>query len=204
LPGSGASYVITTAVRLTGVLYATALEAALGDVVERHESLRTVFPERGGVPRQLILEASAARPRLERRALSEGALAAALGEAARRGVGLGSEPPVGGDLFWRGGGEDGLLVAVHHLPNDGWALAPLWRDLARAYAGRLAGRGAEFLPLPVQYADYTLWQHDVLGSESDPESAISRQLSYWSAALAGLPDQLELPSARARPAVSSH
>src|SRR6185436_3927799 len=71
-------------------------------------------------------------------------------------------------------------------------------------AARRAGRPARLPALPVQYADYTLWQHDVLGEEADGASALARQLSYWSERLAGLPDQLELPADRPRPAVASH
>src|SRR5262249_54034011 len=88
--------------------------------------------------------------------------------------------------------------------GDGWSLAPLARDLSASYAARCAGRGAELLPLSVQYADYTLWQRGVLGEESDAGSALGRALSFWRERLAGLPEQIGLPFDRGRPAVSSY
>ena len=97
-----------------------------------------------------------------------------------------------------------LLLLLHHIAGDGWSLAPLARDLARAYGARRNGRAPDLPALPVQYADYTLWQHEVLGEESDPQSAISRQLAFWTSALKDLPDQIDLPSDRPRPAVSSY
>ena len=97
-----------------------------------------------------------------------------------------------------------LLLLVHHIAGDGWSLAPLARDLARAYAARRDGRAPDLPALPVQYADYTLWQHEVLGEESDPHSAIARQLAFWTETLKELPDQIDLPSDRPRPAVSSY
>ena len=75
--------------------------------------------------------------------------------------------------------EHVLLLVLHHIAADGWSLAPLARDLGRCYAARRSGQAAELAALPVQYADYTLWQHRVLGSESDADSAIARQLSFW-------------------------
>ena len=81
--------------------------------------------------------------------------------------------------------EHVLLVLLHHIAGDGWSLAPLWRDLSAFYRARRAGVAAELAALPVQYADYTLWQHQVLGQESDPGSAMARQLSYWSQRLQG-------------------
>src|SRR5438105_1863392 len=78
------------------------------------------------------------------------------------------------------------------------------RDVARCYGARRAGEAAGLAPLAVQYADYTLWQQEVLGSESEEGSAISRQLWFWREHLEGLPEQIELPSDRARPAVASH
>ena len=100
--------------------------------------------------------------------------------------------------------EHVLLLLLHHIAGDGWSLAPLVRDLGRAYEARLAGGAPAWPALPVQYADYTLWQHAVLGSEEDDESAIARQLAFWTDALKELPDQIDLPSDRARPAVASH
>ncbi|MFY9735644.1 MAG: amino acid adenylation domain-containing protein, partial [Rhodoplanes sp.] len=208
LEGPSATYTIPLAVRLTGELDAAALEAALGDLVERHESLRTVFPDTLGVPRQLILEGPAARPRLSRAAVSEAELSAALVGAARQGFDLSCEPPLRAHLFALGAGEHVLLLLLHHIAGDGWSKAPLARDLAGAYAARLAGTvpaGASALPpLPVQYADYTLWQHEVLGEESDPQSAIVRQLAFWTDTLKDLPEAIALPADRPRPKVASY
>ena len=204
LEGAGATYTIPLAVRLTGTLDRDALEAALADVVERHESLRTVFPDRLGVPRQQILEPSAARPRLAVAAVSEADLADALAAAAEQGFDLAVEPPLRAHLLVLGESEQVLLLLLHHIAGDGWSLAPLMRDLGRAYAARREGHAPELPALPVQYADYTLWQREVLGDEADPASAISRQLAFWTETLADLPDALDLPSDRPRPAVSSY
>ncbi|HXK18601.1 MAG TPA: condensation domain-containing protein, partial [Polyangiaceae bacterium] len=199
-----ATYTIPLALRVTGRLDVTALEAALGDLVERHESLRTVFPERLGVPRQLILAAGAARPRLAVSEVREAELGAALSAAAGRGFDLASEPPLRAQLFALGADQHVLLLQLHHVAADGWSMAPLARDLGSAYAARCAGVAPSWGSLPVQYADYTLWQHAVLGAESDPQSAIAGQLAFWGAALEELPEQIELPSDRARPAVASY
>ena len=204
LEGPSATYTIPLAVRLTGTLDRQALEAALGDIVERHESLRTIFPDTHGVPRQLILDASAARPRLAVTEVNATALPQALTNAAQRGFDLASEPPLRVHLFALGAEEHVLLLLLHHIAGDGWSLAPLARDLARCYEARRNGRTPELAALPVQYADYTLWQHEVLGAEEDKESAIARQLAFWTGALKDLPDQVELPSDRPRPAVASH
>ncbi|HEX9571575.1 MAG TPA: condensation domain-containing protein, partial [Burkholderiales bacterium] len=204
LEGRGATYALPLAVRLSGALDRAALEAALWDVVARHESLRTIFPDTLGVPRQLILEAGAARPRLAVAAVSEGELSAALAAAARQGFDLSREPPVRGHLFVLGSDEHVLLLVLHHIAADGWSLAPLARDLGRCYGARVRGQAPELPALPVQYADYTLWQRAVLGEESDGESAIARQLGYWRGRLAGLPEQIDLPSDRPRPAVASY
>ena len=204
LEGASATYTIPLALRVRGELDRAALEAALGDLVERHESLRTIFPDTLGVPRQVILDAGAARPRLAVTAVDETSLAGALSAAARTGFDLAREPPLRVHLFALGAGEHVVLLLLHHIAGDGWSLAPLLRDLGRFYEARCRGEAAAVAALPVQYADYTLWQHAVLGSEEDGESAIARQLSFWTGQLAGLPDQLDLPLDRARPAVSSY
>ncbi|HJX22679.1 MAG TPA: amino acid adenylation domain-containing protein, partial [Steroidobacteraceae bacterium] len=204
LEGASATYTIPLVLRVRGVLDRSALEAALGDLVERHESLRTVFPDTLGVPRQLILDAGAARPRLAVTAVSEAGLAGALAAAARTGFDLAREPPLRVHLFALGESEHVVVLLLHHIAGDGWSLAPLLRDLGRFYEARCRGQAAAVAALPVQYADYTLWQHAVLGSEDDGESAIARQLSFWTSQLEGLPDQIDLPLDRARPAVSSY
>ena len=213
---AGGTYTIPFAVRLTGELDRAALEGALNDVVGRHESLRTLFPERVGVPRQEILEPSAVRLELAVETASEAALPSALSAASRRGFDLASEPPLRARLYvledgaagdraaGAGPAEHVLLLLLHHIAGDGWSLSPLWRDLAGFYAARLQGGTAQLPALPVQYADYTLWQRDVLGDEADASSALARQLAYWSERLQGLPDQIDLPSDRSRPAVASH
>src|SRR6185312_3838464 len=138
------TYNITLGLRLSGRLDRVALAAALADLVERHESLRTVFPESAGVPCQLVLAPSAARPDLAVRAVTEATLPDALAAAATYGFDLTREPPVRATLF---------------------AL-----DLAAAYAARRRGTPPDWAKLPVQYADYTLWQRALLGSAEDSDS----------------------------------
>ena len=199
-----ATYVIPLAVRLKGELDRAALLGALQDVVERHESLRTIFPERHGVPRQEILPTSGVRVGLAIERVSAGSVAEALSLSARRGFDLSREVPLRAHLFELSGDEHVLLLVLHHIAGDGWSLGPLGRDLSRFYDARRSGVSAGLEPLSVQYADYTLWQRAVLGEESDGGSAIARQLSFWTQTLRGVPDQIDLPSDRSRPAVSSY
>ena len=181
-----------------------ALEAALCDVIARHESLRTVFPEREGIPHQLILPAQEARLTLAVTRLSEEELGSALARAAGEGFDLCREVPLRAQLFALAEEAHVLLLVLHHIAGDGWSLAPLLSDVARCYDARRDGQAPELAPLPVQYADYTLWQQGALGQESEPASAMARQLGFWREYLAGLPDAIELPTDRPRPPVASH
>src|SRR5262249_60074544 len=107
-------------------------------------------------------------------------------------------------VFALGGGEEGVVLVMPDMGGDGWSLGPLVRDLAGGYGAGVRGSAPDFAPLEVQYADYALWQQGVLGDESDAGSVLSRQLSYWRERLSGLPEQIALPSDRARPAVASY
>ena len=204
LGGAEAAYNIPLALRLAGDLDRDALEAALADVAGRHESLRTVFPDTGGIPRQEVLGGAAGCPVLEKTEVSAAGVAAAVVDAAGRGF------DVSGGLPWRAvllavsASEHVLVLVVHHIAADGWSMGVLARDLGTAYAARREGRAPGWAPLPVQYADYAFWQKDLLGSEEDPGSLLSEQLAYWRAALAGLPPELTLPADRPRPTEASY
>ncbi|WP_346164550.1 condensation domain-containing protein, partial [Streptomyces bangladeshensis] len=167
-------------------------------------SLRTVFPEADGTPYQHIRDGDAARPVVEVVELDATALDAALTRAVAHAFELATEIPLRATLFVLGPDEHVLLLLAHHIASDGWSTDPLAHDLSVAYAARRAGRAPEWEPLPVQYADYTLWQRGLLGEESDPDSLISRQIDHWRTTLAGLPEQLQLPTDRPRPAVAGH
>jgi hypothetical protein len=93
---------------------------------------------------------------------------------------------------------------VHHIAADGWSLAPLVRDLSAAYISRCANRAPGWAEFPLQYVDYTLWQHDRFGDLADSHSPIVAQLSYWHDALAGMPERMELPTDRPYPLVADY
>ncbi|MFJ8313426.1 MULTISPECIES: amino acid adenylation domain-containing protein [unclassified Streptomyces] len=204
LQGRGATYNVPLVLELEGEVDRAALEAALADVTERHESLRTVFPETAGVPRQLVLDGAAARPPLDSSMVAPAELDAAVAAAVRRPFDLGNEIPVRAHLFTTAPGRHVLALTVHHIACDGWSLAPLWQDLATAYAARRSGEVPDAESLPVQYTDYTLWQRQLLGNEDDPGSPAARQIAYWTGALTGLPERTELPLDRPRPQTASH
>ncbi|NBH07361.1 non-ribosomal peptide synthetase, partial [Amycolatopsis sp. SID8362] len=192
-----AGYDVPRALRLRGSLNVAALQAALADVVERHESLRTVFPSHEGEPWQEILTAPSIP--WEFAESTEDSLPDVLAEAAGHVFDLRTELPIRAHLVSVAADDHVLLLVLHHIASDGWSAAPLWRDLATAYAARVDGEAPGWAPLPVQYADYTLWQREVL---DEPE--ITGQLAFWRDTLAGVPEELALPADRVRPAVASH
>ncbi|MGV0804437.1 amino acid adenylation domain-containing protein [Mycolicibacterium setense] len=207
LEGPSPIYNMPTVYRITGGLDIDALGVALADVVERHESLRTVFPAVDGVPRQVVLP-------VEQADLGWQVVDAVgwpverLHDAIRAAVGytfdLSAEIPLRASLFRTGEGEHVLVAVVHHIAGDGWSIGPLVRDIGLAYASRCAGEAPGWAPLPVQYADYTLWQRSYLGDPTDRDSRIAGQLAYWEQALAGLPERLELPTDRPYPPVADY
>jgi non-ribosomal peptide synthetase component F len=209
LEGAGESYCIASCWRLHGSIDADALQAALADLVGRHESLRTVFPEMADGPCQLVVDEELIEPGLERRHLGDAAdpeasLQDALRDAVRFRFDLATQVPLRATLFSLGHNEHVLLLLLHHIAADGESMAPLMADLALAYASRCQGRAPNWTPLAIQYADYTLWQRAMLAEPSDPTSRAGRQLAYWRDTLAGAPELCSIAPDRARPAISSH
>ncbi|MFG2386696.1 amino acid adenylation domain-containing protein [Streptomyces avermitilis] len=204
LEGSNAAYNLPMAARLTGRLDHRALAAAVADVTVRHETLRTVFPETDGIPHQLILPPDQARPDFEVSEVDRDGLAAAIAAIAERDFDLRTDLPLRVRVLTVSPTEHVLVLVLHHVAGDGWSLVPLARDLSGAYSDRCAGRAPEWTELPVQYVDYALWQRDLLGRTDNPDSVVSEQVAYWRQALAGIPDELPLPTDRQRPKTPSY
>ncbi|WP_336081265.1 non-ribosomal peptide synthetase [Nocardia sp. SSK8] len=200
-PGSSA-YNIPVALRLSGPLDTAALTAALDDVLDRHEVLRTVYPEIDGAGHQRVLPTAEAGLDLTSRPIHPTDLRAELARLTTGGFDLCARVPVRAALFQLGTTEHVLAVVVHHIATDGFSLGPLTRDLVTAYSARARGGAPRWQPLPVQYADYTLWQREILGAADDPASLLARQLDFWRTELAGAPTLLELPTDRPRPPVA--
>lgn len=191
LEDSSAAYHIPVAVRLDGELDVDALTAALGDVVSRHEILRTTLPDIDGEPRQEVHDDATVD--LETVDIGAGSLDTELRRRAETPFDLGTDRPLRASLLRLDDREHVLLLVMHHVAADGWSMGPLGRDLAVAYAARCRGDEPDLAPLPVQYADYTLWQREIVGDH------LGDQLAFWTERLAGLPAELDLPTDRPRP-----
>ncbi|MFF7443572.1 amino acid adenylation domain-containing protein [Streptomyces sp. NPDC008122] len=203
LDGPSAAYNMPIVLDLEAAPDRAALAAAVTDVAERHEVLRTVFLAPEDEPYQHVLAPTAVRLRTVECPAEERAERVARFTAET--FDLSRELPLRVALFLSDDGSGATLaVLLHHVAGDGWSLNPLMTDLAHAYAARTEGRAPDREPLPVQYADYTLWQNDLLGGADDPDSVTARGLAHWSAALDGLPAATDLPLDRPRPAVRAH
>ncbi|WP_327143615.1 non-ribosomal peptide synthetase [Nocardia sp. NBC_01327] len=205
LDPESAAYNMLLCLRLTGAVDVSALTAALTDVVGRHEALRTSFPELDGLVCQQISPVDAVIAGLEPEPVEAADFERTMADFGDTGFDLAAAPPIRVRLLRVHNDDDRpdhhvLAVLVHHVIADGLSLGPFARDLATAYTARVRSTSPEWSPLPLQYADYTLWQHAVLGSDSDPESELSRQLGHWSEVLSGLPVESALPPHHPRPA----
>ncbi|MYS09984.1 non-ribosomal peptide synthetase, partial [Streptomyces sp. SID6041] len=198
LEGPSPTYNIPLAVRLTGALDVEALRRALVDVVGRHESLRTSFPSEAGTPHQAIRPLAATDLALPVTPVTEESLPQVLAGLSGTTFDLSTDLPIRADLLELSPEKHVLLVVMHHIASDGWSNGPLLRDLATAYTARGAGAAPDWAPLPVQYADYTLWQRSLLTTDEE------RQAAYWRQQLAELPEEATLPADRPRPAVASY
>ncbi|HEY0019275.1 MAG TPA: amino acid adenylation domain-containing protein [Longimicrobium sp.] len=208
LEGGGAFYNLPLSLRMTGTLDVAALERALGEIVRRHESLRTTFREpgreSGGGPVQVIAPfAGFALAADDLGGLVDDEREA---EVARRAAGFAARPfdLAAGPLFRArllrlADDQHVLLTCMHHAVSDGWSLGVILRELSALYAAYLRGGESPLPELPVQYADFAAWQRAQLRGE-----ALDRQLAWWKAQLAGAPTLLELPTDHPRPAVQTH
>ncbi|WP_425549150.1 amino acid adenylation domain-containing protein, partial [Allokutzneria multivorans] len=194
LEGPSATYNVPIALRLTGPLDHDALRAALGDVVARHESLRTTFPDVDGTPRQQVLSDVVVELPVVVTESPESRVA----EVFRHEFDLATELPIRAELVRASDDEHVLVLVLHHIAGDGWSLRPLADDVATAYTARVEGSAPSWAPLPVQYADYALWQQELLAS------VLPEQLGFWRSTLDGLPERIELPVDRPYPAVASY
>ena len=203
--GGVATYNMPTAFRISGALDVEALGAALDDVLARHESLRTIFPDIDGVPFQEVLPARAGMWRRGGAAvvwLPEHDVAGELVALAGYRFDLSAEIPIRAQIYSVGPERYVVGIVLHHIAFDGWSPAPMVRDVGEAYRARRQGRAPQWAPLAVQYVDYTLWQREWLGAESDPDSVIAGQLRYWRQELADLPEVVSLPTDRPYPLVA--
>src|SRR6202042_2215458 len=189
---------------LDGELDTGALGAALADVTGRHEVLRTVFPADGGQPYQQILDPAGLDWQLTVTPVAGPDLPLMVAQISAEPFDLAAHVPLRVRLLRLGPGEHVLVVVIHHIATDGWSAGPLARDLSLAYAARRQARAPGWAPLPVQYADYAIWQRELLGDPDDPGSVLAGQVAWWRQALDGMPAELALPASRPRPPVPSH
>ncbi|MBD8507923.1 amino acid adenylation domain-containing protein, partial [Hoyosella sp. G463] len=201
-PGSG-GYNLPLALRLAGRLDRDALRGAIRDVIARHETLRTVFPAVDGTPAQVVLPMSEIPLEVPIHTASQQGAEESVHEIAARGFDVSREIPVRGAIFEIAPDHHVVVLVLHHIAADGFSMAPLARDIMLAYHARLHEIEPGWNSLRVHYADFALWQREVLGDESDPGSLASQQIAYWRSELEGLPEVLELPTDHPRPAVQS-
>ncbi|MGW0026967.1 non-ribosomal peptide synthase/polyketide synthase [Rhodococcus sp. NPDC003383] len=200
---TSAAYNIPLAIRLTGRLDTAALTTAVHDVLTRHESLRTWYPADAGGPVQRIAPPERAMPDLQPIPIAAADLPDRIFATITAGFDVATEVPLRAALFTPGPDEHVLVLVVHHIAADGASMAPLARDVMTAYLARSSGSAPAWEPLPVQYADYALWQRELLGDLDDPDSLAARHLEHWRRTLAGVPEVLALPTDRPRPAQQS-
>ncbi|WP_158628734.1 non-ribosomal peptide synthetase [Dyella choica] len=203
LEGPGIAFNVPLALHLAGPLDGFVLQAALSDLLSRHESLRTCFTDAEGIGYQVVLPRERAACVLNVVDQAEEELDDAMRRFHSQPFDLEREIPLRAMLYRLAPQRHVLLLLVHHIASDGWSWAPMLRDLAQAYAARLGGQAPAWTPLPVQYADYSLWQREWMTQADTTDSDVARLVDYWKRSLAGLPEQLDLPFDRPRPARAS-
>ncbi|MET0645394.1 MAG: condensation domain-containing protein [Pyrinomonadaceae bacterium] len=201
-PGSF-TYNISASFHLAGPLNRTALEESFNEVVRRHESLRTTFSSVEGLPHQVIAPSLILElPRIDLRHVPEDerteVLKQRLAREAQKPFSLSEGPLIRAVLFQVGEAEHRLLMTLHHIVTDRWSYALLWQELSVLYEAFSKGLPSPLAELPIQFADFALWQRQWLKGET-----LEARLSYWRKQLAGASFVLELPTDRPRPAIQS-
>ncbi len=205
-PGSPL-YNVVAALRVEGPLDPGVLALTLGEVVRRHEALRTVFAARAGAPVQVIQPAApfrlpvvdlSALPQEEREGLVPCLAAVEAGRPFDLTSGPVFNPLMRGLLVRLAEGDHAVALTLHHIASDGWSIGVLVREVAALYPALAAGKPSPLPELPVQYADFTVWQRSWLRGE-----VLEGEIAFWRRQLAGLPPLLELPTDQPRPAVQS-
>ena len=199
-------YNLPVAMRLEGSLDLAVLARSLGEVVRRHEVLRTVFTDEGGDPRQVVLPATPPAgfsvPVVDLSGLPEplrdGVLERLVENEAARPFDLERGPMLRAAAVRLTEADRVVLLTMHHIASDGWSMGILLREVRALYRAFGAGRRSPLPELPVQYADFALWQRSWLRG-----AVLEGEIAYWREQLAGLPPRLELPTDRPRPAVRS-
>ena len=196
-------YNVPAALRLSGRLNQDALERSFGEIIKRHESFRTIFQAQNGRPVQIILPYSSYNlyqvdlsflPEEER----EREVKRLAGQEAHQPFDLARGPLFRITLLRLADQEHVLLLTMHHIISDGWSVIVLVHELATLYRSILSGESSTLPELPIQYADFAIWQREWLKGEE-----LERQLSYWRDQLADAPSALELPTDRPRPSVQT-
>ncbi|MFY9559984.1 MAG: amino acid adenylation domain-containing protein [Terriglobales bacterium] len=195
-PGSPV-YNISRALHIEGPLDRSALQKALDGIVSRHESLRTVFRSVDGTPVQEVIPDRRLNLQvvtLNANQASEEKVRLMLRGEVRRPFDLLGDLPLRATLFRCREEEHWLLLVLHHIASDGWSMGVLLRELSELYKGNCNGESADLPKLPIQYADFAIWQREWLRGE-----ALEKQAFFWKERLSGAPALLELPTDYPRP-----
>jgi FkbH-like protein len=201
-PGSSV-FNMPAAVRLKGHLDVAALEQAFGEIIRRHESLRTTFALVEEQPRQIIAPAQTfTLPVVELSHLPEEEREAEAHrlteEEARRGFDLARGPLLRVQLLRLAPEDHALLLTMHHIISDGWSVGVLVKEVKALYNAFTEGRPSPLPELPIQYADFAVWQREWLQGE-----VLEAQVSYWKEQLANAPALMPLPTDHPRPPVQT-
>jgi len=200
-PTAGAAYHLAAGLQLQGSLDRGALRATLDTIVARHEALRTSFVVLDSQPVQRIAPAEVGFHLIEHDLSGQSGAAQQQrvnelsGSEATERFDLSTGPLIRGQLLRLGPEEHLLLVTQHHIISDGWSIGVLVREVAALYGAFSQGQPNPLPALPIQYADYAVWQRQWLQAE-----VLDEQVGFWRAHLAGAPGLLELPNDRPRPA----